>query len=326
MVDCATGFAGLELSRVGLGTWAMGGDQWAYGWGHQEDKDSISTIRRALDFGINWIDTAGVYGLGRAESVIAEALSSIHGRGRRPYLFTKCGFAWEPEAPLLSPRRVGSPRELRKQVDDSLRRLRIDQIDLCFMHWPPEDGTPIDEYWSALLQLKREGKIAYAGLSNHSMADVQTAHAIGKVDCVQLPFSITRRVFSDEDLLWCQREQIGVLVYSPLQSGLLTGTFDLERLRTLPATDWRSRSSQFAPAIVERTLAVVEVLRLISVKRNVSVAAVAVAWTLESSGVSGAIVGARMPNQMDLWRSALALRLTAEDLDDIRVAKMGLGF
>jgi aryl-alcohol dehydrogenase-like predicted oxidoreductase len=305
----------LEITRVGFGSWAVGGD-WAVGWGSQDDRDSIAAIRHAVASGINWIDTAAIYGLGHSEEVVAAAVSDIP-QGERPYIFTKCGLIGDPAHPDAPPRQVGAPASLRREVEESLRRLRLERIDLYQMHWPAEDGTPLEDYWQTLLDLKREGKVAAVGLSNHNVAQLRAAEALGHVDTLQPPFSAIKRQVGAAELAWCAANGTGVIVYSPMQAGLLSGTFSAQRAASLPKNDWRSRNPDFTGDRLLRNLAVADAMRPVADRHGTSVAAVAVAWTLAWPGVTGAIVGARRPSQVDGWRDAAALSLTDADMAEI---------
>jgi aryl-alcohol dehydrogenase-like predicted oxidoreductase len=305
----------MHITRVGFGSWAVGGD-WAVGWGSQDDRDSIAAIRHAVARGINWIDTAAIYGLGHSEEVVAEALAGIP-KSERPYVFTKCGLVPDPADRDAMPSQIGAPASIRRELDASLRRLRLDHIDLYQMHWPAKDGTPLEVYWQTLLDLKREGKVAAVGLSNHSVAQLAAAEALGHVDTLQPPFSAIRRDVGTAELPWCAARQTGVIVYSPMQAGLLSGAFTLERAAALPANDWRSRNENFKGPALARNLAVADVMRGIADRRHTSVAAVAVAWTLAWPGVTGAIVGARSPSQVDGWLDAASLSLSASEMASI---------
>ena len=315
----------MHITRVGFGSWAVGGD-WAVGWGSQDDRDSIAAIRHAVARGINWIDTAAIYGLGHSEEVVAEALADIP-KSERPYVFTKCGLVPDPADRNAMPSQVGAPASIRRELDASLRRLRLDHIDLYQMHWPAEDGTPLEVYWQTLLDLKREGKVAAVGLSNHSVAQLAAAEALGHVDTLQPPFSAIRRDVGTAELPWCAAHRTGVIVYSPMQAGLLSGAFTLERAAALPANDWRSRNENFKGPVLARNLAVAEVMRGIAERRHTSVAAVAVAWTLAWPGVTGAIVGARSPSQVDGWLDAASLSLSASEMAAIAavIGRTGAG-
>ncbi len=216
------GSTGLSITRTGFGAWAIGGGGWHFGWGAQDDADSIAAIRHAVECGINWIDTAAAYGLGHSEEVVARALRDIP-RSERPYVFTKCGLVWDERDRAAPPRRVGNPASLRREVDASLRRLGVERIDLYQMHWPPDDGTPLADYWGTLLALKAEGKIRAAGLSNHDVRLLEQAERIGHVDTLQPHFSAIARGVAAAELPWCGAHGTGVIVYSPMHSGLLTG-------------------------------------------------------------------------------------------------------
>ena len=234
----------MTITRVGFGAWAIGGGGWTFAWGDQDDADSVAAIRHAVESGINWVDTAAVYGLGHSEEVVARALRDLP-EADRPYVFTKGGLVWDESDRSKAPRRVGSPASLRREVEASLRRLRVDRIDLYQLHWPAEDGTPLEEYWQAFLDLRAEGKIRAAGLSNHDAAQLAAAERIGHVDSLQPQFSLIHRDAAAELLPWCAAHGTGVIVYSPMASGLLTGSFTAERAAGLGEGDWRSRSADF---------------------------------------------------------------------------------
>jgi aryl-alcohol dehydrogenase-like predicted oxidoreductase len=308
------GRTGMSITRAGFGAWAIGGADWSFGWGAQDDAASVAAIRHALDRGINWIDTAAVYGLGHSEEIVRRALAEIPA-DRRPYVFTKCGLVWDAANRTAPPKRVGSAASLKREVEDSLRRLGVERIDLYQMHWPADD-SPVETYWQTLLDLKREGKVRAVGLSNHSAAQLAKAEALGHVDTLQPPFSAINRSAAAE-LAWCAAHETGVIVYSPMQSGLLTGAFDERRAKALPADDWRSRSANFTDDGLQRNLKLAAALKPIAARHNTSVGAVAVAWTLAWPGVTSAIVGARSPDQVDGWADALTLELTAADVAEI---------
>ncbi|HET9986054.1 MAG TPA: aldo/keto reductase [Longimicrobiales bacterium] len=316
----------MHVTPVGFGAWAIGGGGWVAAWGSQDDRDSIAAIRHAVAKGVNWIDTAAVYGLGHSEEVVARALEDIP-PSERPYVFTKCGMVWDPRDRTAAPRRIARPDSIRREAEDSLRRLRMERLDLYQLHWPPQDGTPLAEYWGTLLELKAEGKARAVGLSNHDVAQLEAAERIGHVDTLQPPFSLIRRDAAAAELPWCQAHGTGIVVYSPMQSGLLTGSFSEERAARLPADDWRSRSRDFTGEGLRRNLALAEALRPIAERHGTTVAAVAVAWTLAWSAVTAAIVGARRPEQVDGWLPAARLRLTDADLDEIAraVERTGAG-
>lgn len=309
----------MHITRVGFGSWAVGGGDWAVGWGSQDDRDSIAAIGHAVERGINWIDTAAVYGLGHSEEVVRRALAQI-APSRRPYVFTKCGLRWDPQDRKAAPRQVGAPASLRTEVEDSLRRLGVERIDLYQMHWPARDGTPLEEYWQTLLELKREGKVRAVGLSNHDAAQLEAAEALGHVDTLQPPFSAIRRDVAERELPWCAAHDTGVIVYSPMQAGLLSGRFSAERAAALPANDWRSRNAEFTGERLQRNLRLAEALRPVAERHATSVAAVSIAWVLAWPGVTGAIVGARSPQQVDGWLDAAKLELDARDTAEIAAA------
>ncbi|WP_026872597.1 aldo/keto reductase [Inquilinus limosus] len=315
----AFGTTDMAITRVGFGAWAIGGAGWAASWGSQDDDASVAAIRHAAEVGINWIDTAAVYGLGHSEEIVGRALREIPA-DRRPYVFTKGGLVWDEANRLAPPKRVGAPDSLRREVEASLRRLGVERIDLYQLHWPAEDGTSIETLWQTFLDLKREGKVRAIGLSNHNVELLTRAETVGHVDTLQPPFSAIRRDIAGAELPWCAEHRTGVIVYSPMQSGLLTGTFTAERAAALPQDDWRSRSPHFTGEGLARNLALAEALRPIAARHGTSVAAVAVAWTLAWPAVTGAIVGARSPAQVDGWLDAATLELTAEDLDEIAAA------
>lgn len=309
----------MKITRAGFGAWAIGGPDWAVGWGAQDDNDSITAIRHAVSRGINWIDTAAVYGLGHSEEVVQRALKEIPAN-ERPYVFTKCGLIWDDNNRQALPKRIGADASIRHECEASLKRLGVERIDLYQMHWPAEDGTPIGQYWQTLLDLKKEGKVRAVGLSNHNAAQLEAAEKLGHVDTLQPPYSAIRREVAETELPWCLAHQTGVIVYSPMQAGLLTGSFTVERAKALPKDDWRSRHAEFTGEKLERNLKLVASFKPIAERHNTTVPAVAVAWTLANPAVTGAIVGARSPKQVDGWLDAAKLELTDTDLNEISVA------
>ncbi|MHB1499665.1 MAG: aldo/keto reductase [Candidatus Dormibacteria bacterium] len=309
----------MELTRVGFGAWAVGGGDWAFSWGAQDDERSVAAIHRALELGVNWIDTAAVYGLGHSEEVVARALRDIP-RADRPLVFTKCGLVWDPRDRSREPREVGRPESIRAELEASLRRLQLEVIDLYQMHWPASDGTPLEEYWGCLLELRQEGKVRAVGLSNHDSEQLSRAEQMGHVDSLQPPFSLIRREAGAEIIPWCREHSTGVIVYSPMQAGLLTGSFSRDRAASLRPDDWRSRDPEFQGERLIRNLELASALEPIAERLGTTVAAVAVAWTLHWNGVTAAIVGARSPEQVDGWITAPNLSLTDEDLDRIALA------
>jgi aryl-alcohol dehydrogenase-like predicted oxidoreductase len=318
------GRTGMHLTRVGFGAWAIGGGDWAFAWGNQDDAASIAAIRHAVESGINWIDTAAVYGLGHSEEVVAAALADLP-EADRPYVFTKGGLVWDPANRSAAPRRAGAPASLRAEVESSLRRLQVERIDLYQMHWPAEDGAPVEEYWQVFTDLKREGKIRAAGLSNHNILQLDEAEQIGAVDAIQPPFNLIHRDAADDVLLWAREHDAGAIVYSPMGSGLLTGSFTGERAARLQPGDWRAGHPDFTEPALSANLALADALRPVAERHGVTPAAVAVAWTLAFPGVTGAIVGARSPLQVDGWLPAATLELKDDDLADIAAAIRATG-
>lgn len=310
------GTTGMDITRVGFGAWAVGGGDWAAGWGSQDDQDSIKAMRKAVELGVNWIDTAAVYGLGHSEEVVAKAMEDIPA-SERPLIFTKCGLRWNDADRRETPKRIGKPESLNEEVETSLRRLRVETIDLYQMHWPAQDDTPIEEYWGALVELKKAGKVRAVGLSNHDVAQLDRAEAVGHVDTLQPPFSAIKRSVAAGELPWCASHRTGVIVYSPMQAGLLTGAFTKERAASLPADDWRSRNAEFSGEGLERNLKLADALQPIADRHNTNRACVALAWTLAWPGVTGAIVGARNASQVEGWIGAATLELTPDDMDEI---------
>ena len=309
----------MKITRVGFGAWAIGGGGWAFAWGDQDDDDSLAAMRYAVSRGVNWIDTAAVYGLGHSEELVGRLLRELPA-GDRPYVFTKCGLIWNEQDRKEVAKRVGKPASIRGEIEQSLKRLGVERIDLYQMHWPAEDGTPIEEYWQVLLDLKREGKARAVGLSNHKVDQLESAGALGHVDTLQPPFSPIRRDVAAAELPWCADHETGVIVYSPMQSGLLTGAFDEARAAALPAGDWRSRSPEFQPPKLQNNLALAEAMRPIAERHDTTVGAIAVAWTLGVRGVTAAIVGARSPQQVDGWIAAGQLTLSADERAAIAAA------
>jgi aryl-alcohol dehydrogenase-like predicted oxidoreductase len=313
------GRSDMSITRVGFGAWAIGGPDWAVGWGAQDDHDSIAAIRHAIDRGINWIDTAAVYGLGHSEEVVRRALADMQ-PSERPFVFTKCGLVWDPNSRQTPPRQVGAPASIRREVEASLKRLGVERIDLYQMHWPAEDGTALEDYWQTLVDLKREGKVRAVGLSNHNVAQLAAAERLGHVDTLQPPFSAIRRGVAQAELPWCDANRTGVIVYSPMQSGLLSGRFTVARAKALPGNDWRSRNAEYSGEKLAANLKLAEAFRPIADRHHTTVPAVAVAWTLAWPGVTGAIVGARSPAQVDGWLDAAVVDLTDDDLAEIASA------
>jgi aryl-alcohol dehydrogenase-like predicted oxidoreductase len=311
------GTSGLQITEVGLGSWAIGGGGYAYGWGPQEDAASIAAIRHAVDLGINWIDTAAIYGLGHSEEVVGQALRAI-APADRPYVFTKGGMIPDLSRPFAEPKISLRPESIRKEVEESLRRLGVERIDLyLFLYVDPE--TPLEDSWAELSRLVEEGKVRAGGLSNFDLPLVERAERIRHVDSLQPPLSLIRRQSAGDVIPWCKAHGTGAIVYSPMQSGLLTDEFS-DRSHALAEDDFRGRGPEFQEPHFGRNLALRDALRPIAERHGVSVAAVAVAWTLSWPGVSGAICGARSPSQVDGWAAAANLILEEDDLAEIASA------
>jgi aryl-alcohol dehydrogenase-like predicted oxidoreductase len=318
------GSTDLNLTTVGFGAWAIGGGGWAYGWGPQDDTDSVAAILHAIDRGVNWIDTAGIYGLGHSEEVVGRALRELPA-SERPYVFTKGGMVPDLARPLAEPERNLTPASIRREVDASLKRLGVERIDLYQFHWPDETGTPIEESWGEMARLVDEGKVRAAGVSNFDVALLERAEAIRHVDSLQPPFSLIRRDRGADVIPWAAAHGTGVIVYSPMQSGILTDTFSLNRVAAMAENDWRRGSPEFMEPKLSRNLALRDALRPVAFRNGTSVSAVAVAWTLAWPGVTGAIVGARDPAQVDGWVDAATLHFSAEDLGEIVRALTRIG-
>ena len=313
------GRTGMSITTVGFGAWAVGGGGWGGGWGDQDDADSVAAIRHAVDRGINWVDTAPIYGFGRSEQVVGRALREIPADDR-PYVFTKCGLVWDPSDDEPGPSNVMAPDSVRREVDASLHRLGVDRIDLYQVHWPPEDGTALEDYWAVMAELRDSGKVRAIGLSNHDAKALVAAEQVAHVDSLQPPFSLIAREAAAELIPWCADNGTGVIVYSPMQSGLLTGAMSPERVASLPDDDWRSSHPDFTGEGGRRNFALAAALQPVAERHGVSPAAVAVAWTLAWPGVTGAIVGARSADQVDGWIAAAGLELTSDDRAQLSAA------
>jgi aryl-alcohol dehydrogenase-like predicted oxidoreductase len=313
------GTSDLQITKVGFGAWAIGGGDWAFSWGPQDDDASIKTMRHALELGVNWIDTAAVYGLGHSEEVVGRLLRDMP-NSERPLIFTKCGLVWDEADRMKQPRRVLRPDSIRRECEASLRRLGIERIDLYQFHWPDETGTPLEDSWSEMTRLVQEGKVRAIGVSNFTIDLLERCQSIRHVDSLQPPFSLIRREAGSREIPWCAAHRTGVICYSPMQSGLLTDTFTAERVGKLPQDDWRRQGAEFQQPNLGNNLALRDALRPIAQRHGVTVSAIAVAWTIAWPGVTGAIVGARSPEQVDGWISSARLRLTHADLDEISAA------
>ena len=307
------GNSDLRITPVGYGAWAIGGSGWQFAWGAQDDNESIAAIHRSLELGVNWIDTAAVYGLGHSEEVVGRALKDW--RGSRPHVFTKCGLRGDAKGEV---QKVLSADSIRGEVEDSLRRLSVDAIDLYQIHWPPDpDSAALEEGWSTLADLKREGKVRWIGVSNFNVQQLQRAQAIAPVTSLQPRYSLVHREIEDEILPYCLSEGIGVIVYSPMASGLLTGAMTRERAARLPKDDWRRRHPDFTEPSLSHNLALVEHMREIAKGHNRFVGEVAIAWALRHPAVTGAIVGARNARQAEGVMRAGELRLSDEEVNEI---------
>ena len=309
------GTMGWELTTIGLGTWALGGGDWAFGWGPQDDAESIAAIHHAFEAGINWLDTAPEYGLGHSEEIVGRALDALP-EADRPLVFTKCAMVWDPDNRQAEARAVGDAASLRAECEASLRRLGVDRIDLYQVHWPPTDGTALEDYWSTLVDLRASGKVRAIGLSNHSVDQLTAAEALGHVDSLQPPLSAINRAAAADVIPWCEANGTGVIIYSPIHSGLLSGTFDPTRLAP---GDWRLGEPDFTTDL-PANLMVAAAVAQVAARHSTSAASVAIAWTLLWPGVTAAIVGARRPAQIDGWLDAAGLQLTDDDLETISAA------
>jgi aryl-alcohol dehydrogenase-like predicted oxidoreductase len=305
----------MDISRVGFGSWAIGGGDWVSSWGPQDDNDSVAAIRHAVEVGVNWIDTAAVYGLGHSEEVVRKALEG-YSDADRPYVFTKGGLVWDVNNRRAPSKRIGEEASVRKGVEDSLARLGVEQIDLYFIHWTTTDGTVVEQYWQTLVDLRKEGKLRAIGLSNHDRALVERAEVLGHVDAVQPQFSAISPDASNELLPWCHTQGTGAVVYSPMGSGLLTGRFSAERVAALAEDDWRGKAPAFTTDL-DANLAIAAAMGRVAERYGVTTASVAVAWVLGYPGVTGAIVGARSPEQVDGWTPAASIQLTSDDYAEI---------
>jgi aryl-alcohol dehydrogenase-like predicted oxidoreductase len=320
------GSSGVEITAVGFGAWAIGGGGWSFGWGPQDDSASISAMRHAVDLGISWIDTAAVYGLGHSEEVVGRFLKDCPSADR-PLVFTKCGLVWNAQDPMAVASRILAPASIRRECDASLRRLGVERIDLYQFHRPDESGVPVEDSWGEMTRLIEEGKVRLAGVSNFDVALLDRCEAIRHVDTLQPPFSMIQREAGAKEIPWCADHGTGVIVYSPMQSGILTDRFTRDRVEQMAPDDWRRRSLQFQEPNLSANLALRDALRPIAARHGSTVSAVAVAWTLSWPGVSGAIVGARSPEQVDGWVGAANLALGREDLGHIAgaIARTGAG-
>jgi aryl-alcohol dehydrogenase-like predicted oxidoreductase len=307
------GNSDLKITPVGFGAWAIGGSGWEFAWGPQDDKDSIAAIHRALELGVNWIDTAAVYGLGHSEEVAARALKEW--RGPRPYVFTKCVMRWNEKGRI---KKEFGAASIRRECEESLRRLQVKTIDLYQIHWPPEDNGPgLEEAWQTLAALQKEGQVRWIGVSNFSAAQIQRAEKIAPVTSLQPPYSLIRRKIEEETLPYCQKQGIGVISYAPMASGLLTGAMTRERAAALPPDDFRTRNPEFREPRLSKNLELVERLRLVGARHGRGPGEVAIAWVLRHPAITGAIVGARNAKQAEVVMRAGELKLTAAEIAEV---------
>ncbi|HET9182603.1 MAG TPA: aldo/keto reductase [Candidatus Angelobacter sp.] len=304
------GNSDLQITPVGVGAWAMGGGDWAFAWGPQEDRQSIAAIHAALDAGINWIDTAAIYGLGHSEEVVGKAIA---GRAKRPYIFTKCGLVWNEQRQISRSLKAAS---VRREVEASLRRLKIDVIDLYQLHWPDPEPE-IEEGWQTVAQLRKEGKVRHIGVSNFNVAQMKRAQSIAPITSLQPPYNIVTSDIEKEVLPFCREHHIGVIVYSPMKSGLLSGKMTRERIAKLPPDDFRPRTVSFKEPLLTRNLGLVEVLRRIGDRHHHTPGEVAIAWTLRDPVITGAIVGMRSAEQANEIVRVAEFRLSTDEVAEI---------
>jgi len=307
----ALGNSDLNITPIGFGAWALGGP-WQFGWGPQEDQDSIAAIHHALELGVNWIDTAPAYGLGHSEEVVARALAEWS--GPRPYVFTKCGIVWDAQRKVDYSLREAS---VRRECEDSLRRLKVEAIDLYQIHWPADDLAETEEGWRTLAALQEEGKVRWIGTSNFSKEELEHVQAIAPITSLQPPYSLLNRAIEAEQLPWCETNRVGVIAYSPMGSGLLTGAMTKERVANLPPDDWRRSNAEFQEPKLSKNLALAERLRAVAERYGRTPGQAAVAWTLRLPVVTGAIVGARNAGQVEGVMGAGDWRLTPAEIAEV---------
>jgi aryl-alcohol dehydrogenase-like predicted oxidoreductase len=302
------GNSDLDITRIGFGAWAIGGGDWAMAWGPQDDDDSVAAIHRALELGLNWIDTAAVYGVGHSEEVVAKALKTT---AHKPYVFTKCGMVWNEKKEITN-----SLKSIREECEASLRRLNVDVIDLYQIHWPKPDEE-VEAAWSTMADLQREGKVRWIGVSNFSVEQMKRALKIAPITSLQPPYSMINRAVEAEILPFCAKNNIGVINYSPMHSGLLTGAMTKERVAAFPANDFRRNAKNYQEPHLTRNLAIAELLKKIAARHNVAAGVVAIAWTLHNPAVTAAIVGGRSPKQVEGTFPAATFRLSEAEYTEI---------
>jgi aryl-alcohol dehydrogenase-like predicted oxidoreductase len=313
------GTSGLEITTVGFGAWAAGGGGWSFSWGPQDDDASIAAMRHAIERGVNWIDTAAVYGLGHSEQVVGQFLQTLGSRDR-PFVFTKCGLEWDESDTMKVSRRTLHPDSIRRECEASLRRLGVDRIDLYQFHWPDEGGVPVEDSWDAMTRLVEQGKVRAIGVSNFDVKLLERCEARRHVDSLQPPFSMIKREAAGSQIPWCTSHGTGVICYSPMQSGILTDAFSAARVAAFAADDWRRRGPEFKSPQLERNIQLRDALKPIAARHRTTVSAVAIAWVLAWPGITGAIVGARSAEQVDGWLPAAGHALDPADLDAIAAA------
>ncbi len=302
------GSSGLQITAVGFGAWAIGGGGWAFSWGPQDDEVSIATMRRALDLGINWIDTAAVYGLGHSEEVVARALKTA---SKKPYVFTKSSMVWDEKKEITN-----TQKQIRRECEDSLRRLQVEAIDLYQVHWPKPDED-IEEGWSVMADLQREGKVRWIGVSNFSVAQMERVMKTAPITSQQPPYSMLNRTYEAENLPFCLKHNIGVLNYAPMHSGLLTGAMTKERVAAFPFNDFRRNAKNYQEPLLSRNLAVADRLKEIGARHEVTAGVIAIAWTLHNPAITAAIVGGRNAKQVEGVVPAATFRLTEAEYAEI---------
>jgi aryl-alcohol dehydrogenase-like predicted oxidoreductase len=310
------GNSDLELTPIGVGAWAMGGGGWAFAWGPQDDNESIQAIHAALDRGVNWIDTAAVYGLGHSEEVVARALE---GRANRPYVFTKCARVWNENREIAKSLKGDS---IRRECEASLRRLKVDTIDLYQIHWPEPDED-VEEGWGTLARLKEEGKVRWIGVSNFNVAQLERCRAIAPITSLQPPYSAVSPEVEGAALPYCKEHGIGVIVYSPMKSGLLSGKMTRERVAAFPQDDFRKRAPAFQEPLLSRNLTLADLMKQIGARHGRSAGEVAIAWTLRHPAVTAAIVGMRSAEQAEGVLGAMDFRLSMDEIAEIERARRG---
>ena len=313
------GRSGLNITRVGFGSWAIGGGSWSFGWGPQDDAESLATMRHALELGVNWIDTAAVYGLGHSEELVGRLVREL-GTAERPFVFTKGGLVWDDRDRMAPPRPNLKPASIRRECEASLRRLGVDRIDLYQFHWPDQTGTAVEDSCAEMTKLVEQGKVRAAGVSNFDVSLLDRCERVRHVDSLQPPFSLINRNAAEREVAWCAGHETGVIVYSPMHSGLLTDSFSADRASAFAEDDWRRRAPDFQQPKLDRNLRLRDSLRAIAKRREATVSAIAIAWTLAWPGVTGAIVGARSPAQVEGWIGAASIVLTDQELDEIASA------